>query len=596
MPATANRLRSYAIALLLFLGVALLYTFPRPLQITTHFIGSPGGDKFQFIWNFWWVRHALFDLGQLPFFCPVQYYPTGVSLALHDTTYFWSLLSVPLQSVFDPRTILNLFLLGCFPLNAMAFYHLAREVSGSHRGALIGSLLFAFCPYLVGRYYVGHIQYLGVFTIPLFLLEIYRYFQMPRLRHAVYAGIYFCLTALISYYSAAELMLILAACIVYRCIAARGDSVQLKTLLFHGLVFGMFCVGVLAIFIVPALLQILQGDYRLAPATARHVVASSADLITYFIPDTTLASWKGWQWSQTAAHWAQGVYDSLNGNILEKSVYAGWTSIIAFAIALVWKPLRRSYWPWVVLAGSFFILSLGPTLHVKGTAYLENLMPYRLVSALPLFDIMRSPSRFAIFITLGGGLVVAGICRQLKQALNYRAYNLVALGLALFVLFEFLPAPAYFTPHHYYRSPYYHRLQIDPGRYSILNIPVDFSETTGRSDIYIYAQTIHAKPIIGGYVSREPHYALETLDTYPILKQMVREPGKPLKFLTAGQGREATLQKMLTELKVGRIILHRALLTPQEQTGLSEQFQSILGAPVFQDQWIIAFKAEDHSQ
>ena len=184
----------------------------------------------------------------------------------------------------------------------------------------------------------------------------------------------------------------------------------------------------------------------------------------------------------------------------------------------------------------------------------------------------------------------------MKQALNRRAYNLVAVGLALFILFEFLPAPAYFTPHHYYRSPYYHRLQMDPGRYSILNIPVDFSETTGRSDIYIYAQTIHAKPIIGGYVSREPHYALETLDTYPILKQMAREPGKPLKFLTAGQGWEVTMQKMLTELKVGRIILHRALLTPQEQTGLAEQFQSILGVPVFQDQWIIAFKAEEHFQ
>jgi len=164
----------WASIILLHITLTFIITYPTLLYFHSYHIGGPRGDKFQFIWNFWWTKFSITDLHQLPFFCDFQYYPTGVSLALHDTSYFWAFLSIPLQFFLDPEIILNIFLVLCFPLNGLAFYHLAKVVTGDHRGAIAGSLIFAYCPYLIGRFHVCHIQYLGIFLIPLFLLELWR--------------------------------------------------------------------------------------------------------------------------------------------------------------------------------------------------------------------------------------------------------------------------------------------------------------------------------------------------------------------------------------------------------------------------------------
>ena len=583
--------RQYASALILFVAVTVIYTFPAVMNAGSHFIGSPRGDKFQFIWNFWWVRHAICDLGQLPFFCPLQYYPTGVSLALHDTAYFWSFLSIPLQSFLDLRTILNLFLLLCFPLNAMACYHLARQVTGNHGGAMVGGLLFAFCPYLIGRFHVCHIQYLGVFTIPLFLLELHRYCHRGRLRNMLAATGYFCLTAVISYYYAAAISLILAAMLVHGAIAARRDAARVKTLAIHMALFLAFTAAILSPFVGPGLNQLGRGDYRFTAEPSNTAEDNSGDLVSYLIPDTTLASWLGWEFSPPAARWARGVNASLKGNILEKSVYPGWVALIALMTAMLWRPVRFVCWPWVLLAGAFFVLSLGPTLHFKGGLYLEGVMPYRALSTIPLFGIMRAPSRLAIFISLGAAVAAAGCCAHIKRTGGGGACRWVAIALTLFVLMEFLPVQTYFTPNETYRSRYYRDLADVPTQFPVLNIPADFDAATGGGDIYVYAQTIHHKPIIGGYVSREPGYALQTRADFPILQAVSRRSGATADNLASPEDWRREMVRAIDALGIGRIILHRALLTPEAMAGLTARLEPVVGPPVFEDRWIVVFDA-----
>jgi hypothetical protein len=177
-------------AIALHTVITVAFTFPFSLRLGSH-VGDAGGDKFQFIWNFWWVKHALLQLHQLPFYCEFQYYPTGVSLALHEVSYFWALLSIPLQWFLAPAVIFNIFLLLCFPLNGLAFYRAVKEIVGHHWGALTGSVVFAYCPYLLGRFQVGHLLYLSVFFIPLFILELVRYHRDARSSSLIKAGIYF---------------------------------------------------------------------------------------------------------------------------------------------------------------------------------------------------------------------------------------------------------------------------------------------------------------------------------------------------------------------------------------------------------------------
>jgi hypothetical protein len=55
-------------ALALHLAVTYAITFPAAHHVATSFFGWGRGDRYQFIWIFWWVKRALVDLEQLPFF------------------------------------------------------------------------------------------------------------------------------------------------------------------------------------------------------------------------------------------------------------------------------------------------------------------------------------------------------------------------------------------------------------------------------------------------------------------------------------------------------------------------------------------------
>ncbi len=150
---------SLFLVILIHLYLTGVFTFPLILNPHKIFVGGLGGDKYQFIWGFWWYKHALTEIFTNPLFTHLQYYPDGVSLAYHDMSYFWTLLSVPLQAFMHPTLIFNLFLLVSIFLNGMCFYKLALEISQNKMGSLFGSILFAYCPYFIGRFRVGHIVY-----------------------------------------------------------------------------------------------------------------------------------------------------------------------------------------------------------------------------------------------------------------------------------------------------------------------------------------------------------------------------------------------------------------------------------------------------
>jgi hypothetical protein len=72
----------------------------------------------------------------------------------------------------------NVVLLLAFPLNGLAAYLLAREITGSPPAAFIGGLAFAFAPYQ--STHLSHIQTLLAFGMPLSLLGLHRYLARRR--------------------------------------------------------------------------------------------------------------------------------------------------------------------------------------------------------------------------------------------------------------------------------------------------------------------------------------------------------------------------------------------------------------------------------
>src|SRR5206468_4168851 len=79
--AGAGQKRRYEIPFVLFLYVVLpiAITYPVAFFLRTKVIGGPA-DNFHFLWELWYVAHALFDLHKSPFFDPDVFVPFGFSL------------------------------------------------------------------------------------------------------------------------------------------------------------------------------------------------------------------------------------------------------------------------------------------------------------------------------------------------------------------------------------------------------------------------------------------------------------------------------------------------------------------------------------
>jgi len=591
-------LRRWVGTVALLLSATYLITFPAMHRFHDGFFGAAEGDKYQFVWIFWWLKHSLLELGRAPFFTELLYHPTGVSLALHDMSYFWSLSSVPLQLFFSAATVLNLFLLISLPLNGLAFYRLALEVTRDHWGALAGSFVFAFCPYLVGRFRVSHVQYVGVFFIPLFLLCLWRYQRDPQPRHLLLAGVWLGLQTLISPYYGVGLGFVFAAFLIYRTLRSRSlwrMSGFWRSTLLHAAGTVAIAGLVTAPAVIPALSALATGDFegRVGGTGYDYLEGSSADLVSYLLPDFTVAPWRGWFLTESIEQWALSLAKSLHGNLAEKAVYPGWVSWIAVLVALARPGLLRRVWPWLVLAGSFFVLTLGPTLFVHGEPYLEGWLPARLLQPLPIANIMRGTTRFATFVTLGTGMVLAGAISSLRRSRGPRMGMAVALTCMAISCLEFVPSAVRVSSRARWLSTFYDQMRVEDGEYAVLNVPADFRGARGGAELYVYAQTIHHRPIISGYVSREPRYVFETVERSEFLRAVQHRRYEEDRRHRLTNAALLDMPDTLRSLQVRYVIVHRALFTESEWERVNAWLQLGPLDPVHEDRWIRAYSVRE---
>src|SRR5688572_21983355 len=102
------------------------------------------------------------------------------------TPYLQPLTDLPgraLARLVGPVAAYNVLVLATFPLSAAAAYLLARRVIGSHLGAMVAGLAYAFLPFHVTQA-AGHPHVAQTQWLPLYLLALWRCVDRPDLRRA----------------------------------------------------------------------------------------------------------------------------------------------------------------------------------------------------------------------------------------------------------------------------------------------------------------------------------------------------------------------------------------------------------------------------
>lgn len=153
------------LTLLGFAGLLAAITWPVAAHWTTDFLGSPGSDAYQYVWNTWHFRYALLH-GQNPMTTSFQLYPDEVSLWLHAYTPIIGLLHVVLPG--GPAVAINVALAGHFGLAGAGATWLGRRFGLRWGAALAVGVWYAFTAFKTVRL-ADHTNLLLTGLVPLYV-------------------------------------------------------------------------------------------------------------------------------------------------------------------------------------------------------------------------------------------------------------------------------------------------------------------------------------------------------------------------------------------------------------------------------------------
>jgi hypothetical protein len=200
-------------ALAIYAAAAIVVTFPLALHLSDSLAqkyvdaGLPFGDVNFYLWFFWWIKKALFEIHSSLLFTSYQAFPHGVDLTFTTLSIFNGFLSLVLQPFFSSVCIYNLFFLASLALAGFFTFLLVREIGGEPWGALLGGFIFSYSPFFFFHY--AHLNLLSIYWIPLTLFLVARMISRRSFLYALLASLGFAATALCDWYNLVYLVLLL---------------------------------------------------------------------------------------------------------------------------------------------------------------------------------------------------------------------------------------------------------------------------------------------------------------------------------------------------------------------------------------------------
>lgn len=500
------------------------------------FSGVPGfgQDDFQFLWNFWWVRKAFLEMGVNPLFTPMLFHPQGASLAFHTLSlYNTLLLGVPFRDLLGAAGTFNFAYLSAFALTAYGTYRLVLRVTGDRPAGLAAGLVLAFSPY-----HFAHVQHLNVTSVqflPFYVLALLNLRDRPSPARGVLAGGVFVLLALSSWHYA---VFALYFTLLFGIWFALGPGKQMRRgpQLRSLFVAAVTAAVLLSPLVVPMIRAAARGDFGKLSGGTR---SASADLLAFFVPSPFHPWTRGW-----AA--LQSLYGTFSASWEEGTVFLGYSALFlgALGAARVW---RRGAQFWAAAMVAFCLLALGPDLQVRGEERLGfTRLPYNwFVMKVPFLNAARSPARFVSVAVLCLSVLVGYGLRELTKGRG-NAWRWTGAGLAGGVLLvEFWAAPLPLRD--LTLSPVYREIVRDKGEFAVLEVPV---RGYLEGAIYMFAQTVHGRPITGGTLSHIPPSAWRFVENDPFLRLLDKPERIPAPAPTVSTGG-------LAKAAIRYVVLHK---------------------------------------
>src|SRR5438094_4376350 len=119
-----------------FAGLAVAWSLPLSLHLSTDVPGGGLGDNVVFLWNFWWMRVAIAS-GAGFFHTSEIFSPAGTDLALHTHTALPAFIGSTLLGSLPLTAALNITTLAALSLNGFCAYLLAWRIARDRCAAIL---------------------------------------------------------------------------------------------------------------------------------------------------------------------------------------------------------------------------------------------------------------------------------------------------------------------------------------------------------------------------------------------------------------------------------------------------------------------------
>jgi len=315
-------------------------------------------------------------------------------------------------------------------------------------------------------------------------------------------------------------------------------------------------LGLWALLNVPLIAAVLSGmaggDYGTAPAPWRGG-GNPTDLLQLILPDPANPLWGG---ALRALYAALGMAPTAVSAL----------GVVPLAL-VAWQWTRRDRDEWLGLwSAAFvftFVFTLGPWLKVYGVhAYLP--LPFYFVHLLPFFDNIQHGLRFNSFATLFMTLMLGRALDSLRAAVPARARAWVVPAAAVLLALEYFPprreTAALEVP------PIVARLGPRPDG-ALLTVPLgaNFNGISGagwrgRVGVDLALQSVHRKPVVGGYLARVSRRTYQAFVGDPLLSGIVAsQDGGVVPRAVADA---AAAERSLEDLRVRYVLVDRSRVSP----------------------------------
>lgn len=443
------------------------------------------GDGLQNEWNLWWIRKAILELHQSPWFTTWLHAPHGTTLIGHTLNPINGFIGIPLSFMFSRVQVYNLIVTGSFVFSGVTAFWLARHVTRLYIPALFGGFAFTFTGYHFAHAY-GHMQLISTEFIPLFFLAWLRLLEKPAFGRATAAGAVLGLLVLCDFYYVFYCVMAGALCgLFYLSHLGRIAREHREDRWYLLLRLGVFVAVALAC-CAPLLVALLIDNARDPFDGAHNAEVFSADLFSAFIPGG----------ANMLGRFTSGYWSKLTGDIPDQCVYLG-ISVIGMAIygAATNRARHRTVALWGTLLICAYLLSLGPVLHIHGMTATGRLMPYAVLEQLiPPLKLSGVPSRITVIAALALSILMSmGIASLWQRRDRISRWGLVAF--AILMATDLAPVHLPTTPAFY--PAWTAALRDLPLKGAVI------SQVDDRC-LELYYQTLYNRPMAFGYISRAP--------------------------------------------------------------------------------------------